>query len=67
MNRALPALIEALVNFSRINIVDEDTQKHFIERFFESEGIIKRVGNKEEKESIQILKENLKNQGFEIQ
>lgn len=66
MNRALPALIEALVNFSRINIVDEDTQKHFIERFFESEGIIKRVGNKEEKESIQILKENLKNQGFEI-
>ena len=67
LNRALHALIESLVNYSRISIVDENTQKHFIDRFLESERIIKRVGNKEEKESIQILKENLKNQGFEIQ
>ena len=37
-----------------------------MERFLESERIIKRVGKKEEKESIQILKENLKNQGFDF-
>lgn len=67
INRALSALIESLVNYSRISIVDGSTQKQFIERFLESERIIKRVGNKEEKDSIQILKENLKNQGFEIQ
>ena len=66
LNRAIHALIEALVNYSRINIVDEDTQKYFLERFKESERIIKRVGNEEEKESIQILKDNLINQGFEI-
>ena len=66
INRAIHALIEALVNYSRINIVDEDTQEYFIERFLESERIIKRVGNEEEKESIQILKENLIKQGFEI-
>ena len=66
LNRAIHALTEALVNYSRINIVDEDTQKYFIERFRESERIIKRVGNEEEKESIQILKDNLINQGFEI-
>lgn len=66
MNRAIHVLIEALVNYSRINIVDEDTQKYFLERFLESERIIKRVGNEEEKESIQILKENLIKQGFEI-
>ena len=66
MNRAIHALIEALVNYSRINIVDEDTQEYFIERFLESERIIKRVGNEEEKGSIQILKENLIKQGFEI-
>ena len=67
INRALSALIESLVNYSRISIVDGSTQKQFIERFLESERIIKRVGNKEEKDSIQILKEDLKNQGFEIQ
>ena len=66
LNRAIHALTEALVNYSRINIVDGYTQKYFIERFRESERIIKRVGNEEEKESIQILKDNLINQGFEI-
>ena len=66
LNRAIHALIEALVNYSRINIVDEDTQKYFLERFKESERIIKRVGNEKEKESIQILKENLISQGFNI-
>lgn len=65
MNRAIHALIEALVNYSRINIVDENTQKYFLERFLESERVIKRVGNEKEKESIQILKEDLINQGFE--
>ena len=66
INRAIHALIEALVNYSRINIVDDDTREYFLERFLESERIIKRVGNEEEKGSIQILKENLIKQGFEI-
>ena len=66
INRGIHALIEALVNYSRINIVDEKTQEHFIERFLESERIIKRVGNDEEKESIRILKEDLKGQGFDL-
>lgn len=66
INRAIHALTEALVNYSRINIVDEDTRKYFIERFLESERVIKRVGNEKEKESIQILKDDLINQGFEI-
>ncbi len=66
INRAIHALIESLVNYSRINIVDEEKQKYFLERFAESERIIKRVGNKEEKESIELLKEDLKKQGYEI-
>lgn len=66
INRGIHALIEALVNYSRINIVDEKTQIYFIERFLESERIIKRVGNEEEKEAITILKEDLKDQGFDL-
>ena len=66
INRAIHALIESLVNYSRINIVDEEKQKYFLERFEESERIIKRVGNKEEKEAIELLKEDLKKQGYEI-
>lgn len=66
LNRAIHALIEALVNYSRIDIVNSETQEYLLERFLESERIIKRVGNKEEKESIQILKEDLIKKGFDI-
>ena len=66
INRAIHALIESLVNYSRINIVDEEKQKYFLERLGESDRIIKRVGNKEEKEAIELLKEDLKKQGYEI-
>ena len=66
INRAIHALIESLVNYSRINIVDEEKQKYFLERFEESERIIKRVGNKEEKEAIELLKDDLKKKGYEI-
>lgn len=66
INRAIHALIEALVNYSRIDIVNSETQKYFLERFLESEKIIKRVGNEEEKESIKILKEKLIEKGYEI-
>ncbi len=66
INRGIHALIESLVNYSRINIVDEKTKGYFIERFLESERIIKRVGNEEEKESIRILKEDLIGQGFDL-
>ena len=66
INRAIHALIESLVNYSRINIVDEEKQKYFLERFEESERIIKRVGNKKEKEAIELLKDDLKKKGYEI-
>ena len=66
INRGIHALLESLVNYSRINIVDNETQKYFLERFKEAERIIKKVGNKEEKEAIEILKEDLIKQGYEI-
>lgn len=66
INRGIHALIESLVNYSRINIVDDETRKQFIERFIESERMIKKVGNEKEKESIKLLKDDLINQGYEI-
>lgn len=66
MNRGIHALMESLVNYSRINIVDKDTRDFFIERFKESDRIVKKVAGKEEKEAMKILKENLKEQGFDV-
>ena len=66
INRGIHALLESLVNYSRINIVDDETQKYFLDRFKEAERLIKKVGDNEEKEAIEILKETLIKQGYEI-
>ena len=66
MNRGIHALMESLVHYSRINIVDKEKQTFFLERIKESERIIKKVGSKDERKAIEIVKDNLKNQGFDI-
>ncbi|WP_297981849.1 DUF447 domain-containing protein [uncultured Methanobrevibacter sp.] len=66
INRGIHALIESLVNYSRINIVNEEMQEYYIERIKESERIIKKVGSAEEKEAINILVEELRKEKFDI-
>lgn len=66
MNRGIHALMESLVHYSRINIVDKEKQAFFLERIKESERIIKKVGSKDERKAIEIVKDKLKNQGFDI-
>lgn len=58
-NRAIHELISSLVNYSRIDLVDTEKQQEFLDKIKESERIIKKVGNKEEKEAINILKNQL--------
>lgn len=60
INRGIHLLIESLVNYSRMELVDEKKQKNYLERLKEAERVIKKVGSKKEKESIKILKENIK-------
>ena len=66
MNRGIHVLMESLVNYSRINIVNKETQDFYLERFKESERIIKKVASKEEKEAMEILKEKLIEDGFDL-
>lgn len=56
VNRGIHMLIESLVNYSRMDIVDEDKQEYYLGRLKEGERIIRKVGSKEEYESIKILK-----------
>ncbi|MCQ2737726.1 MAG: DUF447 family protein [archaeon] len=58
-NRAIHELINSLVNYTRIDLVNEEKQNEFLDKFKESERIIKKVGNTEEKEAINLLKEQL--------
>ena len=65
-NRAIHELISSLVNYTRIDLVDKEKQKEFLDKFKESERIIKKVGNKEEKEAINILKNKLITKNYKL-
>lgn len=65
-NRGFYSLIESLVNFTRIDIVDKDKKDYFINRFIESKRIISKVGSKEDKDAMNLLKKALEDKGYEI-
>jgi len=66
LNRNIYSLLESLVNYTRIGIVDKDMQNYYLDRLDESERIINKVGSNEEKKAILILRSKLKEKGIEI-
>ena len=64
LNRAIYSLIQSLVDFSRIDIVDENTREEYLIKFKKSKKLIFKVGSKQEKESIKLLENKLKEKGF---
>jgi hypothetical protein len=66
MNRGIHALIESLVNYTRIDIVNKNKQNYYLDRIIESERIINKVGSTKEKEAISILKDKITDKGYEF-
>lgn len=64
-NRGFYCLIESLVNFTRIDIVDNEKKDYFLDRFNESKRVVNKVGSSEEKKAIELLGETFKNKGYE--
>lgn len=60
-NRAMPALIECLVNCSRYKIVDDDKRKEYMDRLIENERIVNKVGDEKTKKAMQIVKKEYEN------
>jgi hypothetical protein len=65
-NRGFYSLIESLVNYTRIDIVDEEKQSDFLDRLNESVRIINKVGSTTQKEAIKILKKAHEDKGYEL-
>lgn len=65
-NRGFGLLIEILVDYSRIDIVNSELQNEYLKKFKESKKLIKKVGNKEELKSIELIESKLKEKGFNL-
>ncbi|MDR0911452.1 MAG: DUF447 family protein [Methanobrevibacter sp.] len=56
-NRGFYNVIEALVNFTRVNIVDEQQKTFYLNRLKELSRVVNKVGSNEEKKAIKIITE----------
>ena len=65
-NRAFGCVIESLANFSRIDIVDDEKRKYYLDSFKESYRVVKKVGSKKDKRAMDEIKNKLNEKGYEI-
>lgn len=65
-NRSFSYVIECLDKFSRIDIVDDEKRKYYLDSFKEAYRVVKKVGSKKDKEAMDKIKSKLNEKGFEI-
>ena len=65
-NRAFSYVIESLANFSRIDIVDNEKRKYYLDSFKEAYRVVKKVGSKKDKEAMDKIKSKLSKKGYDI-
>ena len=66
INRGLFAFLECLVNYSRIDLIDDEAKGKYVDRFLENESLIERVGSEDIKESMSLLKDKMIEKGIEF-
>ena len=59
INRGLFAFLECLVNYSRLDLIDDEAKDKYVDRFLENESLIERVGSEDIKESMSLLKDKM--------
>ena len=55
-NRSFSYVVECLANFSRIDIVDDEKRKYYLDSFKEARRVVKKVGSKQDKEAMDMIK-----------
>lgn len=66
LNRGIFAFLESLVDYSRIDIIDDEKKDEYIKKFKENERLIDVVAEDDVKEAMKDLKERLIEKGVEL-
>lgn len=65
-NRAFSCVIESLANFSRLDIVDDEKRKYYLDSFKESYRVVKKVGSKQDRDAMDRIKRKIIEKGYDI-
>lgn len=66
LNRGLFAFLESLVDYTRVDVIDDVKKEEYKNRFLENERVIKRVAESDVKESMATLKEKMIEKGLDL-
>lgn len=66
LNRGLCSFLESLVDYSRVDVVDDAKREEYKNRFLENERVVQRVAEKDVKDSMAILREMMIEKGLDI-
>ena len=66
LNRGIFAFLESLVDYSRIDIIDDEKKDEYIKKFKENERLIEVVAEDDVKEAMKDLKERFIEKGVEL-
>ena len=66
LNRGIFAFLESLVDYSRIDIIDDEKKDEYIKKFKENERLIDVVAEDDVKDAMKDLKEKLIEKGVEL-
>ena len=66
LNRGLCSFLESLIDYNRLDVVDDAKRDEYKNRFLENERVIQRVAEKDVKESMAILRQKMTEKGLDI-
>lgn len=66
LNRGLYSFLESLVDYTRVDVIDDAKKQEYKNRFLENERVIQRVAEKDVKESMATLREKMIEKGLDL-
>ncbi|SDA37145.1 DUF447 domain-containing protein [Methanobrevibacter millerae] len=65
-NRAFGYVIESLANYSKLDLVDYEKRKYYLDSFREAYRVVRKVGSKMDKKAMENIKEKINEKGYDV-
>lgn len=65
-NRAFGYVIESLANYSKLDLVDYEKRKYYLDSFREAYRVVRKVGSKMDKKAMENIKKKINEKGYDV-
>ena len=65
-NRAFGYVVESLANYSKLDLVDYEKRKYYLDSFREAYRVVRKVGSKMDKKAMENIKKKINEKGYDV-